>query len=139
METFITILTNQTKCFKEIRWWITITSLQTIQLETLMTSKVPIPIMKGLILIRKGIVVSSIIVVESKEEMLIRKWTTNDLDQQCKWEACYKMEWTWTTWITLCQWTNSVILVAFKTILLVTLPTIQLAARFQWTSNKCLC
>jgi len=57
-----------------------------------MTSKVPIPIMKGLILIRKGIVVSSIIVVESKEEMLIRKWTTNDLDQQCKWEACYKME-----------------------------------------------
>jgi hypothetical protein len=52
-----------------------------------MTYKVLTPTMMALIIIQKD-TIASLIMVQTKEEMLIHKWTIIDLDQQCKWEAC---------------------------------------------------
>jgi hypothetical protein len=52
-----------------------------------MTFKVQTITMMALIIIQRDTITSSIM-EQIKEETLIPKWTTLDLDQQCKWEAC---------------------------------------------------
>lgn len=52
-----------------------------------MTFKVATITMMVLIIIRKDTITLSAM-AQIKVEMLIHKWTIQDLDKTCKWEAC---------------------------------------------------